>query len=131
METNLSLPSRPARVDLTGRSILVLIVATLLVPLAAHLSPTEYVTGPARQNVAYDYAEVTSAARVPAVYQRFEAAAAHLCAEAAGGLDLRWQGECVERVVDRAVRDVDAPVLTAWHETRQATTEVTRLASAL
>ena len=130
METNISLPSRPARAAMNGRSILVLVVATLLVPLAAHLSPTEYVPGPARQNVAYDYAEVTSAARVPALYQRFETAAADLCEEAAGGLDLRWQGECVERVVDRAVREVDAPVLTAWHETRQASTEVTRLASA-
>ena len=131
METNLSLPSRPARVEMTGRSILVLVVATLLVPLAAHLSPTEYVTGPARQNVAYHYADLTSAARVPALYQRFEAAAADLCEEAAAGVDLRWQGECVERVVDRAVRDVGAPVLTAWHETRQTSTEVTRLASAL
>lgn len=131
METNFSLPSRPARAALNGRSILVLVVATLLVPLAAHLSPTEYVSAPARQNVAYEYGEVTSATRVPALYQRFEAAAADLCAEAAGGLDLRWQSECVERVVDRAVRDVDAPVLTAWHETRQASTGVTRLASVL
>ena len=130
METNLSLASPRARSALNGRSILVLVVATLLVPLAAHLSPTEYVAGPVRQNVAYEYAEVSNAARVPELYQRFEAAAADLCEEAAGGLDLRWQGECVERVVDRAVSDVDAPALTAWHETRQAKTEATLLASA-
>ena len=131
METNFSLPSRPARAGMNGRSILVLVVATLLVPLAAHLSPTEYVAGPARQTVAYEYAEVTSAAPVPVLYQRFEAAAADLCEQAAGGVDLRWQGDCVQRVVDRAVRDVDAPALTAWHETRQSSTEVTRLASVL
>ena len=131
METNLSLPSRHARAALNGRSIVVLVVATLLVPLAAHLSPTEYVATPERQTVAYEYVEVTSSARVPELYQRFEAAAADLCEEAAGGLDLRWQSDCVERVVERAVRDIDAPALTAWHVTRHAPAEATRLASAL
>jgi UrcA family protein len=131
MEANLTVDTRTERAATTGRSILVLVVATLLVLLAAHLSPTEYVAGPARQTVVYDYADVTNPARVPAVYQRFEAVAADLCEQAAGGLDLRWQVDCVERLVALAVRDIDAPALTAWHETRQTTTEATRLASAL
>ena len=130
MEANLTLGNRSARAPLTGRSILVLVVATLLVPLAAHLSPTEYLTAPARQTVTYDYADVTSPARVPALYQRFETVAAGLCEQAAGGLDLHWQVDCVERVVDVAVHDIDAPALTAWHESRQSATEVTRVASA-
>jgi hypothetical protein len=52
MEANFSLPSPAARAAMSGRRILVLIVATLLVLLASHLSPTEDVVGPARQNVA-------------------------------------------------------------------------------
>jgi hypothetical protein len=51
MEANISLPSRPARTELNGRRILVLVVATLLVLLAAHLSPTEYLAGPATQSI--------------------------------------------------------------------------------
>jgi UrcA family protein len=132
MEANFSLPSRPARSAVSGRSILVLVVATVLVPLAAHLSPSEHVAGPSTRNVAYAYGEVTNAARVPALYQRFEREALELCEQAGllDGVDSRLQLDCVERVVDRAVREVDAPALTAYHESREGSTQVTRVASA-
>ena len=106
METNFSLPSRPVRAGVSGRSLLVLVVATVLVPLAAHLSPTEHVAGPSARNVAYAYGEVANAARVPALYQRFEREALGLCEDAGllDGLDSRSRFDCVERVVDRAVQ---------------------------
>jgi len=131
METNFSLPSRPVRAGVSGRSLLVLVVATVLVPLAAHLSPTEHVAGPSARNVAYAYGEVANAARVPALYQRFEHEALELCEDAGllDGLDSRSQFDCVERVVDRAVREVGAPALTAYHESRGSSKPETRVAS--
>ncbi len=132
MEANFSVPSLPARASVTGRSLLVLVVATLLVPLAAHLSPTEHVAGPATQNVAYGYGEVTTAERVPALYRRFEREALELC-ESTGlyeTRDSRSPSDCVERVVELAVREIDAPLLTAYHETRQASAKPARVASA-
>jgi UrcA family protein len=132
MEANFSLPSRPARSAVSGRSILVLVAATLLVPLAAHLSPSEHLAGPSTRNVAYAYGEVTNAARVPALYRRFEREALELCGEAGllDGVGSRSQLDCAERVVDRAVREVDAPALSAYHQSREDSTQATRVASA-
>jgi len=132
MEANFSLPAPPARVELSGRSILVLVVATLLVLLAAHLSPTEHVTGPTTQNVAYLYGEVTSAGRVPALYHRFEVEAVKLCEqlERAGLLAPPASSDCVTRVVDDAVRRIGAPLLTAYHEAQQAPAPAIRVARA-
>jgi UrcA family protein len=132
MEANFSLPSRPARSAVSGRSILMLFAATVLVALAAHLSPSEHLAGPSTRNVAYAYGEVTNAARVPALYRRFEREAAELCDPAGllDGVDSRSQLDCVERVVDRAVREVDAPALTTYHQSREDSTQATRVASA-
>ena len=132
MEANFSLPAPPARVELSGRSILVLVVATLLVLLAAHLSPAEHVTGPVTQNVAYTYGEVTSAGRLPALYQRFEAQAMKLCErlELAGVLAPQALPDCVTRVVDDAVRRIGAPLLVAYHEAQQVPAEATLVAHA-
>ena len=52
METNVSLPSCSARVALTGRSILVLAAATLLVLLGARSSPDDRATATSVRNVA-------------------------------------------------------------------------------
>jgi hypothetical protein len=45
MEASPFCASRPIRFTAPWRGIIVLLVATLLVPLAAYLSPTEYVDG--------------------------------------------------------------------------------------
>jgi UrcA family protein len=131
METNLSLPSRSARLTVTGRSILVLAAATLLVPLGARWSPDDHAAAAATRNVAYAYGEVTSAAQVPSVYRRFQHEALTLC----GSVDLPAddpgiRADCARRVVDRAVRTIGAPALTGYHESQQAPAETTRVALA-
>ncbi|HEX9773467.1 MAG TPA: UrcA family protein [Steroidobacteraceae bacterium] len=130
METNLSTPTREARASVTGRSVLVLVVATLLVPLAAHLSSAD--RGPERrtQSVQYEYRDVTNVARVPALYRRFQLEASEFCErlDLASAIDPQLQADCVEQVVDVAVRTIDAPVLTAHHQARQASAPVTRVA---
>jgi UrcA family protein len=132
MEANFSLPSHPARATITGRGILILVAATLLVPLAAHLSPTRNVTGPVRQSVAYAYVDVTSDTRVPTLYRRFQREALQFCGrlEIAGAIAPGSRMDCAVRVVESAVRRVDAPVLTAYHDAQQVSTQVTRVASA-
>ncbi len=52
METNISLPSCSARAALTGRSILVLAAATLLVVLGARSSPDDRASATSDRNVA-------------------------------------------------------------------------------
>ena len=132
MESNFSLPNRRARENVTGRGILILVVATLLVPLAAHLSPARDAVVPARQNVAYAYVDVTSDTRVPALYRRFQGEALQFCGrlEISGAIAPGSRTDCAVRVVDSAVRRVDAPVLTEYHETQHASAAVTRVASA-
>jgi UrcA family protein len=136
METNLSLPSRPARLAVTGRAIAVLAAATLLVSLGARWSPDHQAEAASTRNVAYSYREVTSAARVPALYRRFQREALELCAsvELTAADDPGLRDYCAQRVVDRAVRTIDAPALTAYHqslqEPPQAPAETTRVARA-
>jgi UrcA family protein len=132
METNFSLPSAQARASVTGRSVLVLVVATLLVPLAAHFSSADPTYGQRTQNVQYEYRDVASAARVPALYLRFQLEAMGFCErlDRTSPVDPRRRVDCAERVVDRAVRWIDAPELTAYHEARQDRTTVTRVARA-
>src|SRR5262245_65860170 len=80
MEPNISLPTRPARLAMTGRSVLVLAAATLLVPLGSRWShDADHAVAASTRTVAYAYGEVTSAARVPALYRRFEREALELC----------------------------------------------------
>ncbi len=132
METNFSVPSELARGSVTGRSILVLVVATLLVPLASHLSTAKPETPQRTQHVVYDYRDVTSSARVPTLYVRFQLEATEFCEslERSSPVDSRPQLECAERVVDAAVRRIDAPELTAYHQARKESASVTRVARA-
>jgi UrcA family protein len=132
METNLSLPTRPARLALTGRSILVLAAATLLVPLGARWSPDGHVAAAATRTVPYAYRDVTSAGLVPALYRRFQREAQELCAsvELAGADDPGLRDYCAQRVVDRAVRTIGAPALTEYHESLRGPAATTRIARA-
>jgi UrcA family protein len=130
METNFSVPSATARASVTGRSLLILAVATLLVPLSAHFSSADPADGQRTQTVQYEYRDVANVARVPAFYLRFQLEAMEFCArlDRMSPVDPRPQVDCAERVVDRAVHRIDAPELTAYHEARQDRTTVTRVA---
>jgi UrcA family protein len=132
METNFSVPSGRVRGAVTGPSILVLVVATLLVPLASHFSSAKPETPQRTQHVVYDYRDVTSSARVPALYVRFHREATQFCESfvRSSPVDARPQLECAERVVEAAVRRIDAPELTAYHQARKESAAVTRVASA-
>lgn len=132
MEANLSLPSRRVRTAVTGRSILVLAAATLLVSLGANWSPGEHAANAYTRTVAYRYGEVTSADRVPALYRRFQLEALKLCASVvpAGIDDPGFGAHCAQRVVDRAVHTIGAPALTEFHESLHQRAETTRVARA-
>jgi hypothetical protein len=66
METNFSIPTLPARAALTGRSILVLAAATLLVLLGARSSPDDHAVTASNRNPAtlQPPEETTQVARV-------------------------------------------------------------------
>lgn len=120
METNVSTTTERVRTRLAGRSILYLTMVAIGLPFASGTLSAGGSGERRAKYVEYSYRDVTEPARVPALYRRFQDIALALCASLDAGLpmDLRRDVVCAERAIDRAVRSIDAPELTAYHTSR-------------